>query len=84
MIDDYHIKLGELLEPEDFELNERELSALLGEIPMTQELFNGCVSKKPITLDFSKIPGSYAHNNKKIPGLTGILYDKNQMLDIWV
>lgn len=42
-IDD--LKLGELLETEDFELNERELLALNGEIPMNQGLFNGCISK---------------------------------------
>ena len=45
MIDDYDLKLGELLETEDFELNERELSALHGHIEMTQGLFNGCISK---------------------------------------
>lgn len=45
MIDDYDLKLGELLETEDFELNERELSALHGQIKMTQGLFNACISK---------------------------------------
>ncbi len=39
------LTLGELLEPEDFELNERELSALHGDIVMTQGLFNSCISK---------------------------------------
>ena len=45
MIEDYNLRLGELLDKEDFELNERELSALHGQIEMTQGLFNGCISK---------------------------------------
>lgn len=39
------LPLGELLDIEDFELNEYELLALQGKIPMTQSLFNGCISK---------------------------------------
>ena len=39
------LKLGELLDTEDYELNERELLALHGKIPMNQGLFNGCISK---------------------------------------
>ena len=42
-IDD--LRLSDLLDTEDFELTERELLALNREIPMTQGLFNGCISK---------------------------------------
>ena len=45
MYNDCDLRLGELLDTEDYELNERELLALYGKIQMNQGLFNGCISK---------------------------------------
>lgn len=49
MQNEYELSLSELLEPEDFELSEREQLALQGKISMSQGLFNGCISKCDFT-----------------------------------
>lgn len=45
MYNDDDLRLSDLLDTDDYELSERELLALHGKIPMSQGLFNGCISK---------------------------------------